>query len=247
MSGDRSGDLQTAPTVDSWRERLTAAATVELAGFSGMELASVGAGSPVRGLVATDLFLATAGPALAESLDRARRSLAERGLAGRPVPSDDDPRVVRMPLGGDLAGIVAVRRQPALVATVSAAAPESVEHPAPPSAIPAVLAVLHGVAGADGGLFAFLEETVVPEDVHLFSLSTPEAQAVRILGAWEELERDGPAAVSVHIFVPDPDRPRHAQLVLQSGVARMSTDGVSWQRSCPDYDWPQLFTIATTL
>ncbi len=247
MNEDREGDLQPAPTVASWRERLTAAATVELTGFSGMELASVGAGSPVRGLVATDLFLATPGPALAESLERARQSLVDRRLAGPPVPSDDDPRVVRMPLGGDLAGIVAVRRQPALVATVSAAAPESVEHPGPASAIPAVLAVLHGVAGADSGLLALLEETVVPGDIHLFSLSTPEAQALRILGAWEELEGDGPAAVSVHVFVPDPEQPRHAQLVLQTGVARMSTDGVSWQRSCPDYDWPQLFVIATTL
>ena len=245
VTDDPRGTLQPAPTVASWRERLARSGTVELTSFSGMELASVGAGGPLRGLVATDAFLTIADGELNESLERARRGLVERGLAGPARPGGGRGRVV-MELGGDLAGIVAVRRSPALVASVSAAGPDAVEHPTPSSAASAVLAVLHGVTAAEGGLFALLEETLAG-DVHLFSLSTPEAQAMRILEACQVLEDDGPVSVSVHVFVPHPVQPRHVQLALEPGVARMSTDGVSWSRSCPDYRWPQLFTSAVTL
>ncbi|HET6966186.1 MAG TPA: hypothetical protein VFH58_15525 [Acidimicrobiales bacterium] len=258
MAPESRPALLPAPTVGEWRERLAEAGTVELMPFTRTELASVGAGSPVRGLVADEDLAALDGAELQLALERARRSLAERGYAGPAFTPSADPSHVRIPLGGDLAGIVAVRRAPALVATVSAGSPELVRRPGGDPSACTVLAILHGVAAAgfgEGagagedrpGLLALLEETTAGRGLHFFALSTPTAQAARILEAWHQLEEDGATAVSVHVFIPDPRTPRHIQVVLQPGVARMSDDGVSWQRSCPDYEWSDLFQAAVAI
>lgn len=248
MSPDSPPALLPAPTVTDWRNRLAEASTVELMPFTRRELASVGAGSPVRGLVADESFLALGDEEVDVVLRHAREGLAARGLAGPPAVSPEDPSRIRIPLGGDLAAIVAVRRAPALVATVGAGPPELVRRPGGDPGASTVLAVLHGVTGgADGGVLALLEETATGRGLHLFALSTPAAQAGRIRDAWRQLEEEAPTAVSVHVFIPDSIAPRHIQLALQSGVARVSSDGQTWQRSEPDYAWPDLFQAAVTL
>ena len=234
---------------------------MDLSSFSSIELAAVGAGSPIRGLVADGAFLALDDATLAEMLGRARHGLADRGLVGvaRPArrseldtgPIGDGPAregdPVDFQLGGDLAGIVAVRRAPALLGTVSAGPPELYRHPGSHPESEAVLAVLHGVASEGVGLIALLEETTVGPGVHLFTLNTPAAQATRIFDAWQDLETDGPAAVSVQVFVPHPARPRRVQLVLETGVARLSHEGSRWQRSTPEDGWSNLFRGAVAL
>jgi hypothetical protein len=221
--------------------------------MSAMELAAVGAGSPLRGLVADQAFLDLDDRNLGEALGRARRALAGRGLVGparpggEPVPARHGGSPVDFDLGGDLAAVVAVRRQPALIATVSAAAPERYRRPGSHPGSEALLAVLHGVASEVSGLFALLEETRAGRTMHLFTLCTPAVQGDRIFEAWQELEATGPAAVSVQIFQPDPVAPSRTQLVLQAGVARLSADGAAWQRSVPDDGWNRLFRAALHL
>ncbi len=232
--------------MEEWSDLLFGAAgLVELPAFSTMELAAVGAGSPLRGLVADETFLDLDDRHLTEGLDRARQGLMERGLAGAPVAARNRPAgQVNIPLGGDLAAIVAVRRSPAFVATVCAASPETYRRPGGAPGREAVLAVLHGVASAAAGTFALLEETTTRRGMHLFTLCTPAAQAVRVLNAWRELETEGPAAVSVQVLVADELRPRRTQLVIHAGVARLSSDGATWQRSLPEEDWIRLFRSA---
>jgi hypothetical protein len=240
-------DLRPSPTVKDWLHRLDRTGIADLSSFSAMELAAVGAGSPIRGLVADDTFMDLDDQRVGDGLARALHGLHERGLAGPPVPSDEQPGTTRIQLHGDLAGIVAVRRSPALVATVAAAPPATFRRPGGDVDAAAVLAVLHGVASNRLGLFATLEETTTGPGTHLFSLCTPAAQADRIFAAWKELDADGPAAVSVQVFTPDPDRPRRTQLVIQAGVVRVSSDGANWQRSAPADQWPALFQSALGL
>jgi hypothetical protein len=232
---------------------LASTGSVELMSFSAMELAAVGAGSPLRGLVADEAFLDLEDRNLGEALGRARRALAGRGLVGPAGPGRDSVAArdgdsqVDFELGGDLAAVVAVRRQPALIATVSAAAPDRYRRPGSHPGSEARLAVLHGVASEASGLFALLEETRAGRTMHLFTLCTPAAQGDRIFEAWQELEANGPAAVSVQVFRPDPVSPRRTQLVLQAGVARLSADGAAWQRSVPEDGWNRLFRSALDL
>lgn len=255
MTPDSAPELLPAPTVAEWRSRLAEVGTLELMPFTRTELACVGAGSPVRGLLADDGFLSLDGEDLQAAMARARRGLTERGLVGEPRPSPSDPSRLEMPLGGDLAGIVAVRRSPALIATVGAGPEDLVRRPGGDPAAARLIAVLHGVGVVDagdaggageGGLLGLLEETTTSRGLHLFALSTPAAEADRILETWQLLAEDGPAALSVHVFVPDASSPRHTQLALQAGVARMSSDGLTWQRSFPDYAWSDLFVSAVS-
>jgi hypothetical protein len=182
-----------APTVDSWRHRLSSAGSVvDLGGFTPMELAAVGAGSPLRGLVATRSFLETDDERLAEEMQSALDGLVGRGLAepvragdvgAGPVArggSDDlagvGPVAVRLGgdlagvgpvavrLGGDLAGLVAVRRRPALVGVVSLVDPRRASQPFEAGPADPVLAVFHGLAVEGQGLVGLIEETLDPGD-----------------------------------------------------------------------------------
>lgn len=252
MSSDPLPGLLPAPTVDEWRTALDATGSVDLLPFSAMELAAVGAGSPLRGLIADGDFLALVDDELDGALGRARQALTGRGLAGAPRPAGEPASTgagapVDFDLGGDLAGVVAVRRRPALLALVSAGPAELYRRPGYQSGVGAILAVLHGVAVDGIGLFALLEETRTERGMHLFTLATPAVQAARIFDAWQELESDGPSAVSVQVFVPDPSQPRRTQLVLEAGVARLSNDGATWQRSSPEDGWNALFRSAVAL
>ena len=152
-----------------------------------------------------------------------------------------------MPLvARDRALISAIRRRPILVAAVAADRPLAVRRPGTSISGQTVIAVLHGVATPGDRPFALLEEARSGLGVRHFALATPAAQADRILEAWRELEEDGPAAVSVHMLRPGrPDA--RCELALLSGVARLSRDGVGWDRSVPEDDWASLFQAAIPL
>jgi len=235
--------LQPAPSVAGWRRRLASEGAFDLSSFSDGELAAVGADSPVLDLVTSVAALAADGgdPRQADVLvDR----LVARGLVAR-IPHDPD---LSLQLGGDLAGIVAVRRQPALIGSV-AASQADIDRPWSDPAKGAVLTVLHGVAAEGVGLFALLEETVLNDRIrtHNFVVATPAAEAARIREAHRDLRATERLVLSVHVYVPDPAGPHHYQLVLTDEDARLSTDGEAWKQRAPAEEFTAMFEAITTL
>ena len=223
------------PSTAVWRQALVERSEIELDSFSDLELAAVGAGSPVRGLVASSEIFALDEVALTSALAAALRGLEARGLVGPPraatgVGAGGPLGSVPIPLGGDLATVVAIRRAPALVAVVSAVPPAAVRFPGQPGADEAIFAILHGFAVEGVGLVGLLEEVLSPGRMHCFTLCTPARQAERLLESWATLgesesggasgpgEAGGPrppgADLSVHVYVPDPVLPSHTQLAL---------------------------------
>lgn len=243
MAAPDPGVLQPAPTVAGWRARLAQAGAFDLASFSDAELAAVGADSPVLGLV-TSIPRLAAGDGGTDEAEALVETLIAQGFVS-PVPGEP---AGSLRLGGDLGGIMAVRRQPALIATV-AASQAAVDRPWNAPARDALLAILHGVAADGVGLFALLEETVSPppERTHHFALATPAAQAERIRDAYRDLSATEALAVSVHVYVPDPGGPRHFQVVLTGEEARLSNDGVAWEQHTAVEDFTALFEAATAL
>jgi hypothetical protein len=235
--------LEPAPTVAGWRQRLASEGAFDLSSFADAELAAVGADSPVLDLVVSGAVLA------ADNGDPRRADLLVDGLVARGLVAriPDDPDLT-LELGGDLAGIVAVRRRPALVASVMASQAD-VGRPWVDPVKDALLAILHGVAADGVGLFALLEETLLADraGTHNFALATPGAAAVRIRDAYHDLRATERLSISVHVYVPDPNGPHHFQLVLTDGDARLSSDGRSWQQHVPVDEFAALFETATTL
>ena len=235
--------LEPAPTVGGWRQRLASEGAFDLSSFTDAELAAVGADSPVLELVTSAAALA-ADNGEPRQADLLVDGLVARGLVAR-IPDDPD---LRLELGGDLAGIVAVRRRPALVASVVASR-AFLDRPWVDPAKDAVLAILHGVAAEGVGLFALLEETLGNDRArrHNFALAAPAAQAARIRDAHRDLGATERLSISVHVYVPDPEGPHHFQLVLTDEDARLSSDGEAWQQEVPADEFPALFEIITTL
>lgn len=223
---------------------LAEGADVPLPALDPAELRALGAHSPVLGLVE---------PVPADPAEHAAavERLTSRGLLTGP----DVEQPVTRP-AGVVAEMLAVRAQPALVATVSVR-PEGDGTPAAPTAAGwsgPTIAVLHGVALADGDLVGLLEETVESSGTHRFTLCTPSGQAERLFEAWVDLCQDGtPVGICCHVFVPDPEAPRHGELVLEAdrdGVAqaRSTWHADGWARQVPagagGQGWVDLFRAA---
>lgn len=177
---------------------------LRLARFTSEELLAVGADSPVPGLARSDR-LATLGPAeLEAALSAALRGLVARGyvhpdeawpdeadLAGdgdgrlRDVlASSGDDEAVALPLSGDLALVVALRRSPSFVALVSEPSPAELETRGP-LAHRRADAVLHGFATATSPLGGVLEERRSELGIHTFTLRTLAQQAVSLCASLE--------------------------------------------------------------
>jgi hypothetical protein len=229
--------------VGGWRQRLASEGAFDLISFTDAELAAVGADSPILDLVTSAAALAADGGEPRQA-DLLLDALVARGLVAR-IPDDPD---LSLELGGDLAGIVAVRRQPALVGSVAASRADF-ERPWVDPAKDAVLTVLHGVAADGVGLFALLEETVLNDRnrTHNFTLATPAAQAARIREAYRDLRATERLVLAVHVYVPDPAGPHHYQLVLTDEDARLSTDGKTWHQRSPADEFGAMFEAITTL
>lgn len=238
------------PTVAGWQALLQEVGATELCAFSQMELAAAGASSPLKGLVASASFLDLDDREFDEQITAAREGLIRRGLASAPSRgSNPDPteETYDFKLGGDLAAVTAIRRDPALLGSISVVPVERVERPSNQSAADGVMAVMHGVAAGGLGLFALLEETLTAGAIHYFAIATPRAQAERVVDAYRELLEAAEVAMSVHIYVPDRERPRHTQLALVGEEARMSTDGRYWGWTGPIAGWPEQFEAAVRL
>lgn len=166
-----------------------------LASFTSEELVAVGADSPLQGLVLSERLAAMGPIPLAAALSAALRGLVARGFVhpegatpGEPaprgdhqlerlldVPGDGGPDggdgsagEVSVPLSGDLAVVVAIRRAPALVCLVSEPTRRDLVRRGP-LAHRRTDAILHGVAGG-GGLAGVLEERRSALGIHGFVL-----------------------------------------------------------------------------
>ncbi|MGI8751175.1 MAG: hypothetical protein ACR2MN_02480 [Acidimicrobiales bacterium] len=228
--------------MQGWRRSLADHGEIRLTPFDDAELVAVGASSPILGLVPA----ASADRSSAE-VDSTLRRLRHQGLVR--AESDTGQAV----LAGDLAGIVAIRRTPALVG-IATVRPATVAGPDPPTAAGhsgQTIAVLHGLAREDGGLAAVLEEVVDADGMHHFTLCTPKVAADRLFEAWIDLCADGgPVAVCCHIFAPSSAGPCHLELVVDRGPdgsrrARRSLRGDRWDDESPagaaGEGWARLF------
>lgn len=254
--------LMPVPSADVIRRRLEADGEIPLPTFTAMELAAVGAGSPLRGLVASPRFLA---------LDDATVLTGMRGglqrLAGDRLVEFDGARQAEMGLsgiriGGDLSNIVAIRRQPALLAPVTLVEPTGGIGNGEARPSQTLLAVLHGLAMDGYGLVGLLEEVISIDSMHSFFMCSPDReparllQACRALRSTQEVSVKGPLAISIDVYVPDPIAPRHTKLILsyEAGsvyedlVIRRGAQGEEWDEvkggSSLDSDFSKAFLDA---
>lgn len=194
------GELLPVPSTRVLKRALEYEGSIEFSPFTQWELAAIGAGSPVQGLVLSESLLAAEAETVKDEMILALQDLAARDLVGELLESDSEGGVVAdssdglrsFRLGGDLAIVVAIRRAPALLGIVALVPGEAGLEPRPPDAGDQVLAVLHGFATERDGLLGFLEETLADAAgaMHRFTLSTPARQAERLRGGpgrWEDL------------------------------------------------------------
>jgi hypothetical protein len=144
----------------------------------------------------------------------------------------------------DRALIASAKRRAVMFTAITADRPDAVRRPGCDPSTQRLIASLHGLIDSWTGLFALLEETGGRGLPRHFALSTPAAQAARILDAWSELESEAPSAVSVHIYRQGTGSRERKELALLGGVARLSMDGRTWERSVPEDDWTALFVEA---
>ena len=215
-----------------------------LASFTSEELVAVGADSPLQGLVISER-LASMGPVpLTAALSAALRGLVARGFvhlegaaaAGPPARADRDPQRLldaladglgpeggqdlSVPLSGDLAVVVALRRAPSLVCLVSEPSRRDLALRGP-LAHRRTDAILHGVPGDAGELVGFLEERRSALGIHDFVLRSLAAET-RALCADLAARTEAPDAglpagrceTAIEVATPDdPDRPSLRLLV----------------------------------
>lgn len=208
-----------------------------LASFTSEELVAVGADSPLQGLVTSER-VASMGPIpLTAALSAALRGLVARGFvhpegaatgpasaASPPASADrqlqqlldrlgEEEGEISVPLSGDLAVVVALRRAPALVCLVSEPSRRDLARRGP-LAHRRTDAVLHGVRD-ERGLGGFLEERRSALGIHAFALRRLEEQtralctslASRAEASDPELP-PGRCETAIEVATPDqPDRP----------------------------------------
>lgn len=196
---------------------------LQMPSFTAVELAAVGAGSPLRGLVAGPNFLAMSDRELAAGMAAAIQRLTAEGMLESQKETGASTGAAPS-LGGPLSTIVGLRRSPAVVVTVTLAARGALDAPTPVEPSTRLIAALHGMAVEGKGLVGLLEETIAGDDHH-FVLCTPERAAERLWITAERLQQaevDGAAGrrppervgLAVDIFHPDPAQPRHLKLVV---------------------------------
>lgn len=234
--------------------RLRAEGELRLASFTSEELVAVGADSPLPGLVISDR-LATLGPVpLTAALSAALRGLVARGfahpeLASAPgdvglgladrqlqqvldslsaaAPAGD---AASLPLSGDLAAVVTLRRAPAVVCLVSEPTQEDLARRGP-LAHRRTDAILHGFTSDDAELAGFLEERRSALGIHAFVLRTLERECQALCAgllsrAAEPFGGGGRCEDVLEVAWPDdPERPSVRLLVAVepgAGTARLS-------------------------
>lgn len=189
-----------------------------LASFTSEELVAVGADSPLQGLVISER-VASMGPIpLTAALSAALRGLVARGFVHpegatpSAVPASADRQLQRLldgldeegdeeeegalsvPLSGDLAVVVALRRSPSLVCLVSEPSRRDLARRGP-LAHRRTDAVLHGIRG-EQGLDGFLEERRSALGIHGF-----------VLRGLEDETRALCTSLAERAETPDPDLP----------------------------------------
>lgn len=194
-------------------EQLATEGEVRLPSFTSEELVAVGANSPLRGLLISER-LSEMGPIpLTAALGAALRSLVARGyvdpdVVAAELATEDGTDEVDVPLEGELALVVGLRRSPDFVGLVSAPKPAALAGLSLASAGKTEI-VLHGLLRAAGP--AVLEERRSPLGVHRFALRSLSVEA-HALVAWlqGELTSEGGArradaggiAVEVELALP---------------------------------------------
>jgi len=221
--------------------------------FTALELAVVGAGSPISGLVASSEFLALDEISLVSGMVASLRGLAARGLVESSLPADQsgvkDSQDITLRLGGDLALVAAIRHQPALLAVVAVTASTDEETARAATASTRVVAILHGLAIDGVGLVGLLEETLAPDSVHRFVLCTPQRQAERLMNSLADLVSapnaipfriEGSAlALTVDIYMPDLRSPRHTKLALTGSALHDGAQDLISRRSSVEGPWEE--------
>lgn len=217
--------------------RLLSGGDHRLASFTSEELVAVGADSPLQGLVISERLAAMGPIPLTAALSTALRGLIARGFvhpegaavaAGGAPRSDrllqqvldalggeagsggpNAPEAVSVPLSGDLAVVVAVRRAPALVALVSEPSRADLARRGP-LAHRRTDAILHGFTAEGVGLAGFLEERRSALGIHSFVLRSLDQQTRSLSTALahraHQPSADGPAGpceVAFEVAVPD--------------------------------------------
>lgn len=208
-----------------------------LASFTSEELVAVGADSPLQGLVLSERLAAMGPIPLTAALSAALRGLIARGfvhpegaatapggaprsdrhlqqvldaLGGEPGPGGPNaPETVSVPLSGDLAVVVALRRAPALVALVSEPSRTDLALRGP-LAHRRTDAILHGFTDERGGLTGFLEERRSALGIHSFVLRGLDQETRSLCAALEQRAHEpsgeapaGPCEVELEVAVPD--------------------------------------------
>lgn len=173
-------------------ERLASDGEVELPSFTSEELVAVGANSPLPGLLISER-LSDMGPIpLTAALGAALRGLVARGyidpeLVASELHAEGGAEEVDVPLEGDLALVVGLRRAPDFVGLVSAPTPGALAGLTLASSGKTAV-IWHGLVEA--GAPAVLEERRSPLGVHSFTLRTLP-RAARALVAWLQEEAAG--------------------------------------------------------
>lgn len=245
---------------------LSARGELPMPSFTAIELAAVGAGSPLRGLVASPRFLAMTDEELAGGMAGALDKLAAEGALERPEPNTASGKTAM--LGGPLSTIVGVRRSPAVLVTVTLAARRALNASDPVDPSAQLLAALHGMAVQGMGLVGLLEETRTPEDDHNFVLCTPSRAAERLwitaarLQEAERAQADNglpeEIGLAMDVFHPDPVEPSHLKLVLspvKEGegpglmIARTAKAPGNWEStdSVDLTEWQRMFCDLTAI
>lgn len=240
-------------------ERLHDEGERRLASFTSEELVAVGADSPVQGLVISERLEHMGPIPLTAALSTALRGLVARGFVhpagaaagGAATRSDrhlqhvldalsgaesgrDDGEVVSVPLSGELAIVVALRRSPALVCLVSEPSRDDLARRGP-LAHRRTDAILHGFAD-EGRLAGFLEERRSALGIHSFVLRTLENEADALCRDLETRAREplgddagGTCELALEVAAPGPrERPGVRLLVSLEPTDDGAQGRISW-------------------
>ena len=193
-------------------ERLAAGGETLLPSFTSEELVAIGANSPLPGLLISER-LSEMGPIpLTAALGAALRGLVARAYVDpdavtAELAAEDGPEEIDIPLGGDLALIVGIRRSPDFVGLVSGPKPAALAGLSLASAAKTEV-VLHGLIRPDGPFV--LEERRTPLGVHAFALRTLPREASALVHWLRSVAVEGDArrsdvegiAVEIELALP---------------------------------------------
>lgn len=223
------------------RERIGTRGEADLGSFTSEELVAVGADSPLEGLLVSERLAAMGPIPLNAALGSALRSLVARGLVD-PEAISSGSDLGPLPLRGDLALVVELRRRPQLLALVTS--PRPAELAALSLSIPPKIEIVLSGFAERGERPLFLEERRSLLGIHHFAVRNLRRQAAALV-QWLGEQADPPSAsfdalpggqrfwsesqfATIELRRPEPDRsenaaasaPRRLRLTIGPGPGR---------------------------